>query len=189
MTGDPRLKRLLDQGFKCASCKETHRGIFDVAFSSPMYWAGSQEKQPDEAVKAALSEGCDILTKNFCLDGEHRFVRCVIPFSIHNSSETFAFGVWGSLSTQAFRQYLDDFFAPAAGFIQPAFSWLSNRLPGCEERSVKCRLHPQPRPDRPILEIGEDNHPFFRAQKEGLSVDRLLEIYRLTGHDMRDVTT
>ena len=152
-----------------------------------MYWAGSPSKQPDEAVKDALSEGYDILTKNFCLDGEHRFVRCIIPFKIDNSNETFAFGVWGSLSAQASRQYLDDFFAPAAGLMQPAFSWLSNRLPRSEDRPVKCRLHPQPRPDRPILEIDEDSNPFFSAQKDGLSVDRLLEIYRDTGHDLRDL--
>lgn len=152
-----------------------------------MYWTGSDEKQPDEAVEVALANGRDILTKNFCLDGEHRFVRCIIPFRIQDSGETFAFGVWGSLAPMNFRQYLDDFFAPEDGLTQTAFSWLSNRLPGTEDRPVKCRLRSQPRPDRPVLEITEEDHPFFSAQTEGLPVDRLLQIYANAGHDLRDL--
>lgn len=186
MSNDPRLQRLLTQGFRCTSCDDLHVGIFDIAFPSPMYWAGSKEKEPDEAVESALTAGRDILTKNFCLDGEHRFVRGIIPFKISDRDETFAFGVWGSLSPQSFRQYLDHFFAREAELMSPAFSWLSNRLPQSEDRPVKCRLHPRPRPDRPILEIGEEDHPFFSAQKVGLSVDRLLEIYASSGHDLRD---
>ena len=151
-----------------------------------MYWAGSPSRQPDEAVDAALAEGRDILTKNFCLDGEHRFVRGIIPFKIGDSDETFAFGVWGSLSQQSFGQYLDHFFDRETQLMSQVFSWLSNRLPESEDRPVKCRLHPRPRPDRPILEIGEEGHPYFSAQTEGLTVDRLLEIYARSGHDLRD---
>ena len=186
MTGDPLLHRLLTQGFRCDICDEDHVGIFDVAFSSPMYWTGSPEKRSDEEVRAALASGRDILTNNFCLDGEHRFVRCIIPFKIHDSEETFAFGVWGSLSPQNFPEYLGDFFAPAATLMKPVFSWLCNRLPGSDDKSYKCRLHPQSRPNRPILEIGEVEHPFYSAQTEGLSVQRLLEIYNLTGHSLRE---
>ncbi len=186
MTGDPRLHRLLTEGFRCESCKDQHIGIFDVAFASPMYWTGSTEKRTDEEVHAALATGRDILTNNFCLDGQHRFVRCIVPFNIHDSEETFAFGVWGSLSTQSFQQYLDDFFSPAETLMKPVFSWLSNRLPGSEDRSYKCRLHSQPRPDRPVLEIGEDDHPFYSAQTQGMSVQRLLDVYALAGHSLQD---
>lgn len=150
-----------------------------------MYWSGSKEKEPDEAVEKALAAGRDILTKNFCLDGDHRFVRGIIPLKINDSDETFAFGVWGSLSPQSFQQYLDHFFDREAELMLPAFSWLSNRLPKSEDRPVKSRLCPQPKSDRPILEIGEEDHPFFTAQRDGLSIDRLLEIYSAFGHDMR----
>jgi hypothetical protein len=188
VTGDPRLHRLLTQGFRCETCKDQHIGIFDVAFSSPMHWTGSTEKRTDEEVHAALAIGRDILTNNFCLDGEHRFIRCIIPFKIHDSEETFAFGVWGSLSTQNFQHHLDDFFSPAETLMRPVFSWLSNRLPESEDRSYKCRLHFRPRPDRLVLEIGEEDHPFYSAQTQGLSVQRLLEGYTLTGHSLRDAS-
>lgn len=185
MRGDPRLERLLTNGFRCKSCDQVHHGVFDVAFSTPMYWSGGAENDSDEAVKPALAEARDILTKNFCLDGEHRFVRGIIPFGIHESEETFAFGVWGSLSPHHFQQYLDGFFAPEADLMPPLFSWLSNRLPGSEDRPFRCRMHSRPRPDRPVFEIGEEYHPFFAAQTEGLSFDALLDIYKAFGHDLR----
>jgi hypothetical protein len=189
VSGDARLQRLLTQGFLCSSCKERHVGVFDVAYSCPVYWTQSEDRQPDEAVQAALAEGRDILTKNFCLEGEHYYVRCIIPFNIQGSEETFAFGVWGSLSAASFRKYLDDFFAPSPTPMDPAFSWLSNQLPGSDDRPYKCRLHPQKGDKRPVLEIGEEDHPFYAAQLEGLTVDKLLEIYASTGHALGDLLT
>ncbi|WP_309666244.1 DUF2199 domain-containing protein [Tabrizicola sp.] len=179
---DDRLRQLLDNGFTCATCGEHHSGLFDIAFDHPDPWTGSVEKEPNGDVRFALEEGRDILSEDFCLMGEHRFVRAILPLKLIGTDDSFAFGVWGTLSQTRFLEYAEIFDAPNGSRMSPAFSWLSNRLPRAGPDPIRAQLHPQDNRQRPNLEIGDEDHPFFQAQSGGLSCDDLLAIYENYGH-------
>jgi hypothetical protein len=179
---DTRLSQLLANGFTCAGCGERHRGLFDIAFDHPDPWAGPTEKEPNSAVRPALNEGRDILSEDFCLMGEHRFVRCILPMRLIGTEDSFAFGLWGSLSQTRFLEYVEVFDSPHESKFGPAFSWLMNRLPQASNAPVRAELRGRDGRQRPILEIGDEDHLFFQRQSDGLTYDDLLSIYEHYGH-------
>ena len=183
MSPDPRLADLIARGFRCAQCGAHHQVLFDLAFNHPDPWTGPGDQAPNRDLPAALASGRDLLTEDFCLLGEHRFVRAILPLPLQGSDESFAFGVWGSLSHPRFDAYVAGFDDPIGGDLTPAFSWLSNCLPGAADAPVKASLTPQPDRQRPILRITDPTHPFFISQTDGLSFDALMAIYRDSGHD------
>jgi len=157
-------------------------GLFDIAFNHPDPWSGSREYEANIAVPQALQQGRDILTEDFCLMGEHRFVRAILPLPLVGFDESFAFGVWGSVAPPKFLEYCEHFDGTTGGTMPAAFSWLMNRLPGAQDKPARARLLPQNDRQRPILEITDEDHPFFLAQTEGLTSQALLEIYAISGH-------
>jgi hypothetical protein len=179
---DDRLSQLLAKGFTCASCGERHKGLFDIAFDYPDPWNGPTEKEHNSSVRQAFDEGRDILSEDFCLMGEHRFVRCILPLRLIGTDESFALGVWGSLSQARFLEYVELFDSPNGSNFGPAFSWLMNRLPGAPNAAVRAEMRGQDGRQRPILEIGEEDHPIFEKQFDGLTYDDLLSIYADYGH-------
>jgi hypothetical protein len=78
-TIDPRWKQLIGQSWKCASCTEEQRGIFDLGCVKPDAFPGAEDYDPNSVV-AASSHG---LSEDFCvLDGQHYFVRSVLPLPL-----------------------------------------------------------------------------------------------------------
>jgi hypothetical protein len=183
---DDRLRQLLANGFTCATCGERHTGLFDIAFDCPDPWTGPKEKEPNGVVRSALEAGRDVLSEDFCLMGEHRFVRAILPLPLIGTDESFAFGVWGTLSQERFVEYAELFDGDQGEDMRPAFSWLSNRLPGADTGPVRAQLLAQNNRQRPILRIMDEEHPFFRSQAEGLDSEALLAIYATYGHRLAD---
>jgi hypothetical protein len=51
---------------------------------------------------------------------------------------------------------------------------------------MKCRVRPQNDSQRPLIELEPTDHPLSAEQQNGISLDRILDIYAENGHDMRD---
>jgi hypothetical protein len=184
-TEDPRWLRFHDREWTCPCCGMKHGGIFDLACGKPEYWQGSAEKSPLSEVRTSDN----VLTADFCvLDGEHFFVRCVLELPIAGRPDaSFGFGVWSSLSKKNFDLYFDTFDSDRQNELGPWFGWFSNRLKGYPDTlGLKCQVHPQEGGQRPLIELEPTDHPLAVDQKKGISFDRLLEIYALNGHDLRD---
>lgn len=116
------------------------------------------------------------------LDGEHFFVRAVLYLPIHDTSNSFGFGVWGSLAEKNFQTYVDEFNNPAAQF-GPYFSWLCSSLaPYGLSEGVKADMIFRPDNQRPVMELHESDHPLAIAQHEGITVDEVARIYEAWGH-------
>jgi hypothetical protein len=185
---DPRWLKLHDREWVCPCCGETHSGPFDIACDKPDFWPGPGEKSPNSDVMMPGDPHTNVLTEDFCiLNGEHFFVRCVLRLPIVGTAgEHFGFGVWATLSKKNFETYLSVFDAGDAGDLGPWFGWFSNRLPGYPDTlNVKCRVHPQDHRQRPHIELEPTDHPLAIDQRQGITLDRLLEIYALSGHDIR----
>ncbi len=166
---------LSNHGFGCAVCGETHSGLMDLGCDAPdVYQSAGEDERETQFAK----------TDDLCVwKDEHFFVRCVLPIPIHGLDQFFAYGVWSSLSKTNFELYRDHWDHPARDGLGPWFGWLSNALkshPGA--LNLPCRVHPQDDGQRPLLEIEPGDHPLAAEQRDGITVERLMEVYAANGH-------
>lgn len=184
LESDPRWRRLHDTAWPCSCCGEEHGGVFDLAYAKPEQWPESEEKVPNSEAAASSH----FLSEDFCVrGGEDFFVRCVLEIPILGSAgQSFAYGVWSSLSEKNFGFYRDGFDSGVYEDQGPWFGWFSSRLKGYPDTlNMRCQVHPRPGRQRPWIELEESDHPLFVEQSRGMMLDRLLEIYALNGHDIR----
>jgi|SRR5215475_4126123 len=183
---DPRWRRLHDRSWVCSRCRTIHEGVFDIAYDRPALWSGDDEASPNSAVATSRS----ILSEDFCvIKDEHYFVRCVLEIPILGvDDERFGFGVWSTLSRQNFIVYMDTFDSGDQGKLGPWFGWFSNRLRGYPDTAnLTCQVHPRDGRQRPSIELEPTGHPLAIEQRNGITFDRLLDIYAAHDHDLRPV--
>jgi hypothetical protein len=184
LADDPRWRRLHDRQWICPSCDAPHQGLMDLGFDAPFHWEGSEEREPNAS--AATSK--HFLSEDFCvIEGRDHFVRCVLDLPIIGSGgECFGYGVWSTLSPKNFALYVETFDSGEQGALGPWFGWFSNRMKGYPETlNLKVQVHPRSGRQRPLIELMDADHPLVVEQREGVTLDRLLEIHALHGHDMR----
>lgn len=172
--------------WRCATCTKPHRGLFDLASHSPEQWQDDPEYQPN----GAAAHESHVLTEDFCiLNGEHFFVRCVLELPLIGAAgERFGYGVWSSLSKDNFARYTATFDDGEQGELGPWFSWFSNRLKGYPDTlNLKCSVHPQNGRQRPLITFHAHEHPLTIEARDGITFDRLREIFALHGHAMLTV--
>ena len=164
-----------DFAFTCSTCGERHEGLMDLATSGPAPWVSS-----DETTRAKEFKKSDDL----CVwNDEHYFVRGVLPIPVLGLDDCFCFGVWSSLSRENFRLYIDHWKDDKAHKLGPWFGWFSNSLKGYQETlNLKCQVHPQKDGQRPQIELEPTDHPLAVEQRDGITVERLLDIYANNNH-------
>ncbi|HXC57421.1 MAG TPA: DUF2199 domain-containing protein [Rhizomicrobium sp.] len=183
---DPRWKRIYGRDWTCPNCRAIHNGLFDMACAKPDAWPGPEDgKQPNSAVL----DSTHFLSEDFCvLNDEHFFVRAVLEIPVLGAPAgvRFAYGVWSTLSRKNFEIYENRFNTGDYDGEGPWFGWLSNALANYPNTfNLKCQVHPRSGRQRPWIELESTDHPLAVEQREGISLDRLLEIYAFFGHDIR----
>lgn len=154
--------------------------MFDLAAFAPDFWKGAEEREPNSALRM---DG-DFLSEDFCIiGGDSFFVRGVLDIPVHGLAEKFGFGVWSSLSRTNFDLYADRFDEGAYAGLGPWTGWFSNRIETFPD-TVKqpCWVHPQLDRQRPVISLGDPDHPLAVAQQDGVDAERVLEIYAAYGH-------
>ena len=129
--------------------------------------------------------GGDFLSEDFCvLDGKYFMVRAVLPIPVNGVEGDFAFGCWSTLSRENFAKYVDGFDNGDYADTGPWSGWLMNQLATFNEGADPLAVWVQPRTDRqrPLIWVQDDNHPLAIAQDDGITPDRMLEIFRHYGH-------
>lgn len=120
------------------------------------------------------------------IGGEHYFVRCVFRIPVHGLESAFGFGIWSSLSRRNFDSYVEGFDDGDFPDRGPWSSWLSNRLAAFPDTLAQlCWMHPQQERQRPRLSLDDPAHPLAIAQRDGITAERVLEIYAAYGHAPR----
>ena len=120
-----------------------------------------------------------MLDSNTCVvDQQYFFVRGCLDIPVHGETEAFSWGVWVSLSKDRFADFQACFDAPKRSHIGPFFGWLSAELPLYPStENLKTRVHLRDDGIRPYIELEPTNHPLAVEQRNGISVDRVAEIY------------
>ena len=179
----PTALEILKGGkWTCNSCDERHEGMFDIGPRGPDHWPHARNFEPNGALRM---EG-DFLSEDFCvLNGEDFFVRCLFEIPVHGLEHSFGYGVWTTLARANFELYVEHFDDPAAGDTGPWFGYFSNSLRGIEETIPEpCNVHPQLDRQRPLLTLQNREHELARMQNEGITPERVLEIYAAYGHSV-----
>ncbi len=158
--------------FTCACCGKTVSGPPDLAFDAPLHYA-----QISEVGRAARAR----LDADFCvIDGADRFIRAVCPVPIRGTEEIFAWGVWVSLGEDSFERYRASFDGPDQSKLGGMFGWLCNRLPPYPNTSqLQTSVVLQDGRQRPLVWVNQVHaeHPLYIDQREGITTERLGEIY------------
>jgi hypothetical protein len=180
---DSRWLRLNQRDWTCPCCGLKHAGLFDLVVPKPDYWLGADRRDNREILGAN-----NIWTEDFCvINGDDYFLRAVLTLPIKGIADAqFAYGVWTTLSKANFDLYVRTFDSGMQGHLGPWFGWLSNRLAGYPETlSLKCSVQPRDDRRRPAITLEPTEHPLSLEQRDGITLDRLFEIYALNGHDFR----
>lgn len=145
------------------------------ASDAPLYFYGIPEHE-----RASRCE----LTSNTCvIDGKLFFVRGCIEIPVAQTNEPFIYGAWVSLSEQSYDDFVGCLDASRRAHIRPFFGWLSAELalyPSTE--NLKTRVHLRDNGIRPYIELEPTDHPLAVEQRNGITSDRVAEIYAFHVH-------
>jgi len=183
-TEDTRWRFLAEGKWQCDRCDEWHDGLPDLGSDAPEHWGGD----PTPGENSLALESTHFLSEDFCvIEDRDFFVRCVLQIPLIGSGgDKFGYGVWSTLSRQNFEIYRESFDKPMRGNLGPWFGWFSNRLKGYPDTvNLKCRVHPRPNRQRPLIELEPTDHPLAVESRDGITYERLIEIYTLHGHPPR----
>jgi hypothetical protein len=93
-------------------------------------------------------------------------------------------------SKKNFDLYVESFDSGMQAHLGPCFGWFSNRLFDYPDTlNLKCQVHPRDGRIRPWIELEATEHPLAIDQQQGITFDRILELYALSGHDLRNALT
>jgi hypothetical protein len=155
--------------FKCATCDEWHEGVPGFGYDAPLYYHSIPEDQ--RAVR------CDLDEDTCIVDDEHFFVRGCIEITVDGQDEPFIWGVWVSLSRPNFEEYLEHFSSPDRSRLGPYFGWLSAALPVYPDtENLKTMVCPRQQGLRPQILLEPTDHPLAVEQRNGMSMERVIEI-------------
>lgn len=134
---------------------------------------------PAEQRKGRASLGTD----ECVIDGKMFFIRGCIEIPVHGEDEPFSWGVWVSLSEKSFATWLEYYESNQRSHIGPFFGWLNAWLkPYPDTVNLKTMVHLRDNGIRPYIELEPTDHPLAVEQRNGISIERVAEIYSIMMH-------
>lgn len=181
-SGITGLEILDSANFWCRTCGAPHTGMFDLAAIAPDGWPGSRDYEPI----GELTFDRDFLSSDFAFrEGGYFFLRCMLELPVEGMERPFGFGCWALVQYSDFRAYWDDFDNPGPAPGEPWPGYLANALkPFADTADLACAIRIQPNRKRPKIELLDSGHALARAQRDGITEDHVLAIYRASGHDI-----
>ena len=126
-----------------------------------------------------------ILSSDDCvIDNKWFFIRGCLEIPVHGEKEPFIWGVWVSLSKDNFEEYIQYFGVEKRSHLGPYFGWLAAEIwiyPG-SMLNLKTKVHIRDSNTRPLVELEPTEHLLAIEQREGISHERLQEIYEKITH-------
>jgi hypothetical protein len=178
LSADPRWMRLNDPHF---TARGFAGGAFYLDMDRPADWTGGDPVQGDDPF-----DPNNVLSDDFCIIEDKRFfIRGTTSLPIlGGGGKALGFAIWVEVSRASFNDYLRAFDDPAAA-LPPMVGTFANRLPGfAEAYGQACTVRHRPGPNRPPVTLNDARQPLAEAQLRGVTLDRLLEIYKLAGVDL-----
>jgi hypothetical protein len=156
----------------CSCCGRSFDNLpMDYAFVAPRNWFGLTEAE--RASRAQL--GSDLCT----IDGREHYVRGCLEIPVIDSSESFVWGVWVSVSEESLRYILSKWQAQIPEDEPPRSGWLSSWISGYPEPSeIRCHVFIRSGNLRPRIVLQPTDYPLAVEQHNGMTLDRVKQIAR-----------
>ncbi len=165
--------------FTCACCGEVQDGVPSFAAAAPLAYEALSEVEQRE--RAWLSSEVCVIDDTFF------FVRGLIEIPVVGADEPLVWNVWASLSEASVAEYTavyDDHARTEAG---PYFAWLSAAIPLYPDLdTVRACVNVRPLGMRPLITIEPSDHPLSVDQHQGITADRLAEVFAVCAHGAHD---
>lgn len=161
--------------FRCKCCDQIHQGVPTFGFDAPAIAQWMPEDQRDKRVQLS--------TDDCVIDGERFLVRGCIEITVHGERDPFIWGAWVDLSQKDFDQWVQSFDLEKRSHIGPFGGYLGTRLP-CYPDTFNHHviMHLRDKGTRPYIEVSQSDHPLHGEQCNGISQDRLVEIFETVMH-------
>jgi hypothetical protein len=161
--------------FQCKSCGQTHTGIPTFGWDYPVDYLAVPEAERHARCR---------LTSDMCvIDDAFFFVRGCLDIRVVGTDESFSWGVWASLSKESFTRFFELYDVPQRSQFGPFFGWLSAHIWIYPDTvNLKTMVHLRDNGARPYVEVEPTRHPLAVEQQNGISLDRVAEIYELIMH-------
>ncbi|MBX7173702.1 MAG: DUF2199 domain-containing protein [Pyrinomonadaceae bacterium] len=165
--------------FKCNTCDKIHQGVPTFGYEFPIYYLDVPENE--------RSERCFLTSDTCVIDDKFFFVRGCVEIHVHGEEEPFIWGVWVSLSEKSFFRFQELYEVAERDEEPPFFGWLNTCFAdySTEEENLKTNVYLRNNGIRPYIDIEPTNHRLAVEQREGISKERLIEIYELMTHGKR----
>ncbi|MEZ5768579.1 MAG: DUF2199 domain-containing protein [Paracoccaceae bacterium] len=183
LAADRRWQRFTARDYLCPCCGQPSTGLYDLGFDHPDPWPHGNRAAAGEDT---LVVGADRLGTDLCTFDGGFYIRCTLPLPIRGGDQVFAFGPWASVSDASFARYVAAWRAEDYSDFPGCFAWLANALPGIASvATVPCKLEIGDGTARPQLFAQSAAQGLAGLQRDGISFDRLLDIYAAAGNDLR----
>jgi len=165
-----------DFEFKCSTCGEIHTGVPTFGTDYPTAVLTVPEHEREARVELG-SDDCVIDEKEF-------YVRGCIEIPVHGYNDPFVWGTWVSLSEENFSKFVEFFDQDRRSHIGPFFGWHCCEFIVYDDSCVnlKTQVHLRDNGIRPFIELEPTSHQLAIEQREGMSEERLIEIFETMMH-------
>lgn len=158
--------------FKCVACGEIHQGMPTFGSDRPLsYYVIPAEERATR---------CDCGSDDCVIDENAFYIRGCIEIPVHGEDEPFIWGVWVDISKESFIKWIEYFDKEDRAHVEPFFGWLNAWLkPYPDTANLKAKVHLRNKGIRPYIELEPTDHPLAVEQREGISKERVAEIYAI----------
>jgi len=162
--------------FKCTLCGDIHEGIPTFGADYPISVLNVPEGERAKRV--------DLGSDDCVIDGKEFYVRGCIEIPVQGYDDPFVWGSWVSLSENSFLEFIKYFEKNERSHIGPFFGWHCGDFKVYDESciSLKTQIHLRDNGIRPLIELEPSHHQLAVEQRDGISRERLIEIYEIMVH-------
>lgn len=163
----------------CSICGQSHTGLpTGYGYEAPWTWHTVPESE--------RGERC-VLNADYCvIDNQDFFVRGCLELPIIGAEDPFIWGVWVSLSRPNFEREQSFAKNPEREKEPPYFGWLSSRIEIYPNTGLlKTNVHTRQVGTRPFIELQPTDHLLSLEQRNGITVDRLVQITEQIQHNWK----
>lgn len=167
-------------GYQCNICGAIHdERPTCFSFKMPMVVSHLSETDRERRVEMS-SDQC-------VLDEEHYFILGTLDLPVQDSDEVLRWIAWSTLSKPNFERSCELWRVHGRESEPPYPGWLSNEISGFPNSlHTKLLVHTEALGFRPGLEVVDDGHPLWAAQRNGITrqqADELIHVAQFGGRE------
>jgi hypothetical protein len=166
----------LSTGFDCSVCG-LHHDVLPLSYSVKVPLAAL--RVPPEEVDERVA-----ITPDQCvIDNREFYLRGRIPVPVHGLAEPFIWGVWAEVGPKDFIR-TNEMWAVEGREGEPAFKgYLDSEMYVFGDTvNLEVMVETQVVGRRPHFRVCDPEHPLAREQRDGISMERVVEIAEMVLH-------